>query len=274
MVQECRVPARCRSVHWSVLLEDQLMAAFRDFEEIVAWQQAVALAGTVNARFKDHRDFSFRDRSGGRPPRSPATSREGFDRGSNKDFRRFLDAGGSCNEVRSLLWVAHAHGYLNESERDELRIECRRWLERIQSPIRSLLDDAVPASSPLVPTTRAPSFPEMAVAGAMPFHPRTFPPPAPPSRHVRKGDRRTIRGWVMYDWANRSILLTITTAIFPVFYLAVTHVDGQDLVPSRPWHPGAIAVFHGALRRLPARRGDHAVAQRHRRPYRQQEEVL
>ena len=47
---------------------------------------------------------------------------------------------------------------------------------------------------------------------------------------LRKGDRRTIRGWVMYDWANSVYSLTITTAIFPVFYLAVTHVDGQDLV--------------------------------------------
>ena len=120
------------------------MAAFRDFEEIVAWQQAVALAGTVNARFKEQRDFSFRDQI-----RRAATSvsgniAEGFDRGSNKDFRRFLwIAKGSCNEVRSLLWVAHVYGYLNESERDELRIECRRMAGTIQSLIRSLRIDAV-----------------------------------------------------------------------------------------------------------------------------------
>jgi UMF1 family MFS transporter len=37
----------------------------------------------------------------------------------------------------------------------------------------------------------------------------------------------------MYDWANSVYSLTVTTAIFPVFYLAVTHPDGDDLVLER-----------------------------------------
>jgi UMF1 family MFS transporter len=37
----------------------------------------------------------------------------------------------------------------------------------------------------------------------------------------------------MYDWANSVYSLTVTTAIFPVFYLAVTHHEGTDLVLSR-----------------------------------------
>ena len=45
-----------------------------------------------------------------------------------------------------------------------------------------------------------------------------------------KGDPRVIRGWTMYDWANSVYSLTITTAVFPIFYLAVTHQDGTDLV--------------------------------------------
>ena len=45
-----------------------------------------------------------------------------------------------------------------------------------------------------------------------------------------KGDPRVIRGWTMYDWANSVYSLTITTAIFPIFYLAITHQDGSDLV--------------------------------------------
>ena len=45
-----------------------------------------------------------------------------------------------------------------------------------------------------------------------------------------KGDPRVIRGWTMYDWANSVYSLTITTAIFPIFYLAITHQDGTDLV--------------------------------------------
>lgn len=39
-----------------------------------------------------------------------------------------------------------------------------------------------------------------------------------------------IRGWTMYDWANSVYSLTITSAVFPIFYAAVTHRDEFDLV--------------------------------------------
>jgi MFS transporter, UMF1 family len=48
-----------------------------------------------------------------------------------------------------------------------------------------------------------------------------------------KGDPQVIRGWTMYDWANSVYSLTITTAVFPIFYLAVTHSDANDLVLQR-----------------------------------------
>jgi len=34
----------------------------------------------------------------------------------------------------------------------------------------------------------------------------------------KKGDKKVISGWVMYDWANSAYPLVITTAIFPLFY--------------------------------------------------------
>jgi UMF1 family MFS transporter len=37
----------------------------------------------------------------------------------------------------------------------------------------------------------------------------------------------------MYDWANSVYSLTVTTAIFPVFYLAITHQNDVDLVLER-----------------------------------------
>jgi MFS transporter, UMF1 family len=39
---------------------------------------------------------------------------------------------------------------------------------------------------------------------------------------LKKGDKSTIRAWAMYDWANSAYSLTITSAIFPGFYEAVT----------------------------------------------------
>lgn len=39
---------------------------------------------------------------------------------------------------------------------------------------------------------------------------------------IQKGDKRTIKGWVMYDWANSVYNLVISSAIFPIFYDTVT----------------------------------------------------
>ena len=37
-----------------------------------------------------------------------------------------------------------------------------------------------------------------------------------------KGDKKVIKGWVMYDWANSVYSLVISSAIFPIFYEAQT----------------------------------------------------
>ncbi|MFN3404109.1 MAG: MFS transporter [Cytophagaceae bacterium] len=39
---------------------------------------------------------------------------------------------------------------------------------------------------------------------------------------IVKNDKKLINAWCMYDWANSVYSLTITTAIFPSYYLAVT----------------------------------------------------
>ena len=46
---------------------------------------------------------------------------------------------------------------------------------------------------------------------------------------IKKGDKKIINAWTFYDWANSSYPLVITTAIFPIFYEAVTStkVDGK-----------------------------------------------
>jgi len=47
---------------------------------------------------------------------------------------------------------------------------------------------------------------------------------------IRQGDPGVIRGWVLYDWANSSYQLTISSAIFPVYYTAVTCRGGDCMV--------------------------------------------
>ena len=41
-----------------------------------------------------------------------------------------------------------------------------------------------------------------------------------------KNDKRTIRGWAMFDWANSAYNLVITSTIFPAYYVAIT--EGLD----------------------------------------------
>lgn len=43
----------------------------------------------------------------------------------------------------------------------------------------------------------------------------------------KKGNKKVIRGWVMYDWANSVYQLTISSTIFPIYYNTVTR-KGDD----------------------------------------------
>lgn len=50
------------------------------------------------------------------------------------------------------------------------------------------------------------------------------------SEQILKNDPKTIRAWVMYDWANSVYVLVITSAIFPAYYNRVTRLDGSSVV--------------------------------------------
>lgn len=41
---------------------------------------------------------------------------------------------------------------------------------------------------------------------------------------IKKGDKKIIRGWVMYDWANSVYNLVISSSIFPIFYETQTRM--------------------------------------------------
>src|SRR3712207_997882 len=46
----------------------------------------------------------------------------------------------------------------------------------------------------------------------------------------RHNNKRTVRAWYMFDWANSVYSLVITSAIFPVYYKAVAQTNGTDQV--------------------------------------------
>ncbi|MEA5111151.1 MAG: MFS transporter [Lentimicrobium sp.] len=49
---------------------------------------------------------------------------------------------------------------------------------------------------------------------------------------IRKGDKKVIHGWVMYDWANSVYQLTIASTIFPIYYNQVTRSGPDDFTVS------------------------------------------
>lgn len=47
---------------------------------------------------------------------------------------------------------------------------------------------------------------------------------------LEKGNKKIIRAWTMYDWANSAYSLVITSALFPIYFHAVTTTDDNNLV--------------------------------------------
>ena len=48
---------------------------------------------------------------------------------------------------------------------------------------------------------------------------------------IKKGDPKVVNAWVMYDWSNSVYQLTISSAVFPIYYNAVTR-HGSDFMVS------------------------------------------
>ncbi|HKR06964.1 MAG TPA: MFS transporter [Bacteroidia bacterium] len=47
---------------------------------------------------------------------------------------------------------------------------------------------------------------------------------------IVKNQKKVINAWAVYDWANSVYSLVITSTIFPIYYTAVTTVNGSDIV--------------------------------------------
>ena len=101
------------------------MATIERFEDIKAWQAArdlVSVVYRVSGRGKFEKDFGLRDQIRRASVSVMSNIAEGFERGSDREFCRFLYiAKGSAGEVRSHLFVASDLGYLTSDEFDDLR---------------------------------------------------------------------------------------------------------------------------------------------------------
>jgi four helix bundle protein len=100
------------------------MANIRKFEDMEAWQGARALVRAIYRATQcgafSH-DFGLRDQIQRAAVSIMSNIAEGFERGSDRDFCRFLSiAKASAGEVRSLLYVALDLAYLDEPSHEHL----------------------------------------------------------------------------------------------------------------------------------------------------------
>ena len=89
----------------------------RTFEDLLVWQKSIFHSVELYKRFQLNTDFGFKNQIQRASISISNNIAEGFERGSDRDFKRFLYiAQGSCSEVKSMLYVATRLNYLkNES---------------------------------------------------------------------------------------------------------------------------------------------------------------
>ncbi len=100
------------------------MATIKRFEDIKAWQQGRKLKQSVyrySKRGEFAKDFALCNQIRRAAISVTANIAEGFERGGNREFIRFLsDSKGSCGEVRDHLYTALDEEYVTASEFQQL----------------------------------------------------------------------------------------------------------------------------------------------------------
>jgi four helix bundle protein len=113
----------------------------KKFEDLPVYQKAKELCISVykfeNEKYK--KDFGFKDQIQRASISVLNNIAEGFERGSDKDFIKFLYySKGSIDEIRSLLNVAIELNYIDRQSFEKLRINCIEIAQQLSNFIKYL----------------------------------------------------------------------------------------------------------------------------------------
>ena len=118
------------------------MGTIERFEDIEAWRDARELVRNVyeiTSQGRFERDFGLRDQLRRAAVSTMSNIAEGFERGGNREFIRFLYfAKGSAGEVRSQLYVAVDLDYVDQQEANEISERVQTISRRVSSLIKYL----------------------------------------------------------------------------------------------------------------------------------------
>ena len=91
------------------------------FEDLIAWQKSQNLAVLVYQKFRDQKDFGFKNQICRAVVSISNNIAEGFERKGEKEFIQFLHiALGSLSEVKSMVYLAERLEYITSAERQDL----------------------------------------------------------------------------------------------------------------------------------------------------------
>ena len=140
------------------------MATVGRFEELEVWQAARTLTNLIYDLTDQPpftHDHGLKDQIRRAAVSVMSNIAEGFERGSDTEFRNFLViAKGSAGEVRAQLYVAMDRGYMQSADFSKARETCEqisRLLLRLIAYLRNSIDAAKPSKHFRPPRPSEPS---------------------------------------------------------------------------------------------------------------------
>ena len=113
--------------------------SYSSFEDLEVWKRACKLAVRVYQVLHDCRDYGLKDQMTRAGVSIASNIAEGAERGSSKDFVRFLHiAKGSAAELRTQVYIAHRIDILSIDQQIELVNELKSISRMIHALIKSI----------------------------------------------------------------------------------------------------------------------------------------
>lgn len=113
--------------------------AIEKFEDILTWQKSKVFVLDVYKKFLFCKDYSFKDQILRAAVSIMNNIAEGFEKGTNKDFRKFLFISkGSCGEVRSMLYLALSLNYISKTDFDNFYLSSLEISKMLSGLIKKL----------------------------------------------------------------------------------------------------------------------------------------
>jgi four helix bundle protein len=109
------------------------------FEKLDVWKRGCQLAQDTYIVFQESRDYSYRDQMVRSSLSIPSNIAEGSDRGTPKEFIRFLNiASGSSAELRTQAYIAGKLEIISKEQTQQIVAKSREISAMIQGLIRSI----------------------------------------------------------------------------------------------------------------------------------------